>query len=85
MSTTSTCLQVKDFQKSPTTFRHDLFTDRPSDHSHKLRPASEPASPRSEASTQRVLLLKGAREEYALVNGHAIPSILNEGEILVKV
>lgn len=85
MSTTSTCLQVQDFQKSPTTFHHDIFTDRLEDYYNESTPESEPISPRSEESTQRVLLLKGAREEYALVNDHAIPSILNEGEILVKV
>ncbi|CAG8391286.1 unnamed protein product [Penicillium salamii] len=85
MSTTSTCLQVEEFQKTPTTFHNEVFSASLSDYSNESRPQSEPASPRSEESTQRVLLLKGAREQYALVNDHAIPSVLHEGEILVKV
>ena len=85
MSTTSTCLQVEAFQKSPTTFHNNVFSESISDYSNESRAESEPASPRSEESTQRVLLLKGAREQYALVNDHAIPSVLHEGEILVKV
>lgn len=85
MSTTSTCLQVEELQKAPTTFHNEIFSASISDYSNGSRPQSEPASPRSEESTQRVLLLKGAREQYALVNDHAIPSVLHEGEILVKV
>jgi hypothetical protein len=85
MSTTSTCLQVEEFHKTPTTFHNNLFSKPLSDYSNESRSESEPASPRSEESTQRVLLLKGAREQYALVNDHAIPSVLHEGEILVKV
>jgi hypothetical protein len=85
MSTTSTYLQVAESQKTPTTFHNNLFSESLSDYSNESRTESEPASPRSEESTQRVLLLKGAREQYALVNDHAIPSILHESEILVKV
>jgi hypothetical protein len=85
MSTTSTYLQVDQFQKTPTTFESDVFSDPLSDYSNESRAESEPASPRSEESRQRVLLLKGAREQYALVDDHAIPSVLHEGEILVKV
>ncbi|CAG7968785.1 unnamed protein product [Penicillium olsonii] len=85
MSTTSTYVQVDEFQKTPTTFHNEVFSGSLSDYSNESRPQSEPASPRSEESTQRVLLLKGAREQYALVNDHAIPSVLHEGEILVKI
>lgn len=81
MSTTSTCLQLEELQKTPTT----LFSESVSDYSDVSRSESEPPSPRSEAARQRVLLLKGAREQYALVDDHAIPSVLHEGEILVKV
>jgi hypothetical protein len=85
MSTTSTCLQVREYQKTPATFQNNLFTESLSNYSNESRSENEPASPRSEESTQRVLLLKGAREQYALVNDHAIPSVLHDGEILVKV
>lgn len=85
MSTTSTCLQLEELQKTPTTFHQYLSSDSLSDYSNESRSESEPPSPRSEESRQRVLLLKGAREQYALVDDHAIPSVLHEGEILVKV
>ncbi|KAL1957859.1 hypothetical protein VTO42DRAFT_5424 [Malbranchea cinnamomea] len=35
--------------------------------------------------TQDVLLLKGFREKYTLVKNHAVPKILHQDEILVKV
>ncbi|KAE8393837.1 hypothetical protein ETB97_003215 [Aspergillus alliaceus] len=41
--------------------------------------------PQLERSTQRALLLKAAREQYILVTDHAIPSISNKDEILVKI
>lgn len=85
MSTTSTCLQLRELQKTPTTFHQNLFLESTSVYSNESRSGSEPPSPQSEESRQRVLLLKGAREQYALVDDHAIPSVLHEGEILVKV
>lgn len=88
MSTTSTCLQLgklEELHKTPTAFNEHLFSESISDYSNESRSESEPPSPRSEESRQRVLLLKGAREQYALVDDHAIPSVLHDGEILVKV
>jgi hypothetical protein len=85
MSTTSTYLQLEELQKRPTTFHHGLYTESISDFTNDTISESEPPSSRSEVSRQSVLLLKGAREQYSLVNDHAIPSVLHQGEILVKV
>ncbi|KAJ6064335.1 hypothetical protein N7499_013015 [Penicillium canescens] len=85
MSTTSTYLQLDELQKTPTTFHHGLYTESISDFTNDTTSKSEAPSPRSEVSRQSVLLLKGAREQYSLVNDHAIPSVLHQGEILVKV
>lgn len=84
MSTTSTCLELEELQETRT-FHQCLLSEANSDYSTESRSESEPPSPRTEESRQRVLLLKGAREQYALVDDHAIPSVLHEGEILVKV
>ncbi|KAJ5320010.1 hypothetical protein N7508_000293 [Penicillium antarcticum] len=84
MSTTSTYLQLDELKKTPTTFHHDIAQSI-SDFTNDTTSESEPPSPRSETSRQSVLLLKGAREQYSLVDDHAIPSVLHEEEILVKV
>ncbi|KAJ5565718.1 Polyketide synthase enoylreductase [Penicillium sp. DV-2018c] len=85
MSSTSTCLQFEQVQKNATVFHHNLYSESISDYSNESISESESTSPRSEVSRQKVLLLKGPREQYALVDDHAIPSVLHEGEILVKV
>ncbi|KAE8153099.1 chaperonin 10-like protein [Aspergillus avenaceus] len=46
---------------------------------------SDAVIPHLGRSTQQALLLKAAREQYTLVTDHAIPTILNKDEILVKI
>lgn len=85
MSTT-TCLQLEEPYGKSTTF-HRYIIPSPQD---TIIP--EPITEQDQNTTngplevrQRVLLLKGAREQYTLVDDHSIPSILHHGEILVKV
>jgi len=84
MSTT-TCLQLQELQNTPTNSHRCFFSDPPSNVSHEIK--ETPRTPVSEAleTRQKVLLLKGAREQYTLVDDHTVPSILHPGEILVKV
>jgi hypothetical protein len=37
------------------------------------------------ATTQRALLLHAVKEKYSLVTDHAVPSIIHDGEVLIKV
>ncbi|OQD75473.1 hypothetical protein PENDEC_c007G03598 [Penicillium decumbens] len=84
MSTT-TCLQLQELQNTPTNSHRCFFSDPPSNVSHEIK--ETPRTPVSEAleTRQKVLLLKGAREQYTLVDDHTVPSILHPGEILLKV
>lgn len=84
MSTT-TCLQLDEVRNEHANFRRCFFSEPPSHVFHQLR--EENPSPKSESleTRQKVLLLKGAREQYTLVDDHIVPSILHPGEILVKV
>lgn len=50
-------------------------TDSPVDNVDKL----------SVPSTQQVLLLHAPKEKYALVSDHAVPSIIHDREVLIKV
>ena len=84
MSTT-TCVQVDELQKRPSTFHRYLFSDTATDTTISTRLDEQSVVSDVAEPKQKVLLLKGAREQYTLVNDHSIPSILHPGEILVKV
>ena len=85
MSTT-TCLQIEDLHDKPTTFhRYIISSSQNNALSQHTKPQDETPSSSSLEARQKVLLLKGAREQYTLVDDHNIPSILHPGEILVKV
>lgn len=89
MSTT-TCLQLEELPKKPSTFHRYIFSET---HFQPSVPSSTHAKVDQHTSTpatlldakQRVLLLKAAREQYTLVDDHHVPSILHPGEVLVKV
>lgn len=83
MSTT-TCLQLDELQKKPTIFHRDIFSN-PSVSSTTIKEEGKRLVSQIVEARQRVLLLKGVREQYTLVNDHTIPAILHPGEILVKV
>ncbi|KAJ5907641.1 Polyketide synthase enoylreductase [Penicillium taxi] len=80
MSTTTVLLEG--LQEKPSAFDHFELQKGPVNSVTSLSEIQtlKPVEPR-----QRVLLLKGVREQYTLVDDHSIPSILNSGEILVKV
>ncbi|KAJ5805123.1 Polyketide synthase enoylreductase [Penicillium riverlandense] len=81
-TTTSTYLQL---QEKPMTFHRGFFTTEEQSNVSNSKP-EETASGRQLVETkQTVLLLKGVREQYTLVNDHDIPSVSNPGEVLVKV
>ena len=86
-STTATYLQLEELneKKKPGNLPRQLFKTKelrtaPSTLQHEekshMREALE--------GKQKVLLLKGIREQYTLINDHDIPSISRPGEILVK-
>lgn len=83
MSTT-TCVQLDELQKKPTSFHRYIFSG-PSLSSTAVKEEKITLVSQTEDARQSVLLLKGVREQYTLVNDHTIPAILNPGEILVKV
>ncbi|KAJ5175984.1 uncharacterized protein N7482_001861 [Penicillium canariense] len=83
MSTT-TCLQLDKLQKKATSF-HRYILSGPSSPSNIIKEEEQTPGTQSVEARQSVLLLKGVREQYTLVNDHAIPAILHPGEILVKV
>ncbi|KAJ5363680.1 uncharacterized protein N7496_009393 [Penicillium cataractarum] len=83
MSTT-TCVQLDELQKKPTSFHRCIFSG-PSLNSTAIKEEKTSLVSQTEDARQSVLLLKGVREQYTLVNDHTIPAILNPGEILVKV
>ncbi|RJE18577.1 oxidoreductase, zinc-binding dehydrogenase family [Aspergillus sclerotialis] len=84
MSTTSTYLRLEEMNKKKhTVFHHEIVVeDKP--HASLTTYPKESTQHLKEAK-QNVLLLNGVREQYSLVTGYSIPSILYEGEILVKV
>ncbi|GLI81519.1 hypothetical protein PoHVEF18_009901 [Penicillium ochrochloron] len=83
MSTT-TCLQLEELQKKPTSFHRYIFSG-PSVTSTTTKEEEKRLVSQTVEARQSVLLLKGIREQYTLVNDHTIPAILHPGEILVKV
>jgi hypothetical protein len=83
MSTT-TCLQLEELQKKPTSFHRYIFSG-PSVTSTTTKEEEKRLVSQTVEARQSVLLLKGIREQYTLVNDHTIPAILHSGEILVKV
>jgi predicted alpha/beta superfamily hydrolase len=83
MSTT-TCLQLDELQKKPTSFHRYIFSS-PSISSTTIKEGEKRLISQTAEARQSVLLLKGVREQYTLVNDHTIPAILHPGEILVKV
>lgn len=86
MSTTSTYLQLEELnEKKSTTFHREIYTESFPTLSNAARSKDNACTRQLPETRQSVLLLKGVREEYTLVNDHAIPSVLHPGEILVKV
>lgn len=83
MSTT-TCLQLEESLGNPTAFDNYLSSEPHFSVSDTTRQHKTLTSQRLQ-SRQKVLLLKGVREQYTLVEDHTVPSILHAGEILVKV
>jgi hypothetical protein len=81
-TTTSTYLQL---QEKPTTFHRGFLTTEEQSNVSNSKPKEKISGRPLVETKQRVLLLKGVREQYTLVNDHDIPSISNPGEILVKV
>lgn len=84
MSTT-TCLQLEELQKKPANFHRYMFSEPPSNVANAAKQGNKIPVSKTLVSKQKVLLLKGVREQYTLVDDHSVPSILNQGEILVKV
>ncbi|OKO96443.1 hypothetical protein PENSUB_10618 [Penicillium subrubescens] len=82
MSTT-TCLQLDELQKQSTSFHRYIFSS-PSVTSTTIKEEEKRLVSQTVEARQSVLLLKGIREQYTLVNDHTIPAILHPGEILVK-
>jgi hypothetical protein len=84
MSTTTTFLQLGDLEQKTKSFHRCTSSSNASVFQRSTQEEKTPV-PRPLEMTQQVLLLKGVKEQYTLVNDHIIPSILNPGEILVKV
>ncbi|KAJ5666317.1 Polyketide synthase enoylreductase [Penicillium maclennaniae] len=84
MSTT-TCLQLAEARNERTHFRRCFFSEPPSHVPHQLRERNFSQKSETVATRQKVLLLKGAQEQYTLVDDHSVPSTIHPGEILVKV
>ncbi len=83
MSTTA-CLRLDELQNKPTTFHRYIFSE-PCVPSTSIKEEEKNLVSQSGNARQSVLLLKGVREQYTLVNDHSVPAILHPGEILVKV
>lgn len=82
----TTCLQLEELHEKSTTF-HRYIVSSPQETiiPDPIAETDQTTSPSPLEKQQKVLLLKGAREQYTLVDDHNIPSILHPGEILVKV
>lgn len=52
---------------------------------HQTQTHTHPQAVQTPSSRQRALLVHAAQQPYAVVNDHAIPSILHKDEILIKV
>jgi hypothetical protein len=83
MSTT-TCLQLDELQNKSATFHRYIFSE-PCVPSTSIREEEKKLVSQNGNARQSVLLLKGVREQYTLVNDHSVPAILHPREILVKV
>ncbi|KAJ5172717.1 hypothetical protein N7492_005310 [Penicillium capsulatum] len=82
----TTCLQLEELHEKPTTFHRYIVSSPQNTTVLSSTTAQNQSAAHSQVEArQRVLLLKGAREQYTLVDNHNIPSVLHPGEILVKV
>lgn len=54
-------------------------------HQTQTQTQTHPQAIQTPSSRQRALLVHAAQQPYAVVNDHAIPSILHKDEILIKV
>lgn len=91
MSTTFTYVQPQELNgtKSPIALhRHALAAKElrtvPNTPRHEEKVVEMPHARQPVETKQKVLLLRGIREQYALVNDHDIPSVSHPEEILVK-
>lgn len=64
---------------------HEIYPEQRSESIFVNPNVQKEIIPQLGRATQSALLLKAAREQYTLVTDHAIPSISNKDEILVKV
>ena len=84
MSITSNYLQLTEMNKRKhTIFHHEILVEDKPDAALTTYPKE--LTQHSKETKQSVLLLNGARQQYSLVTDYAVPSILHDGEILVKV
>lgn len=88
MSTT-TCLQLEELQNKPSTFHRYIISEPRPQYQFSFTPKKEETT-RTYTSAplgtkQRALFVKAAREQYTLVDDHHVPSVLHQGEVLVKV
>ncbi|KNG87201.1 putative oxidoreductase, zinc-binding dehydrogenase family [Aspergillus nomiae NRRL 13137] len=72
-------------EKQQTISYQEIYPEQRSDPTFANPNVQEAIRPQLGRATQRALLLKAAREQYTLVTDHAIPSISNKDEILVKI
>lgn len=72
-------------EKQQTISYQEIYPEQRSEPTFANPNVQEDVRPELGRATQRALLLKAAREQYTLVTDHAIPSISNKDEILVKV
>lgn len=84
MSTT-TCLQLDELQDKLSTFHCYILSETVSGNKSTTLTGKQSSASKIVEAKQNVLLLKGARRQYTLVNDHTIPSILHPRGILVKV
>ncbi|KAL1885679.1 hypothetical protein Plec18167_001174 [Paecilomyces lecythidis] len=85
MSTTSTFVQSKEAEgNGQDLFHRHIFVEGQGDSTDTTR-SNSPIDAKLQTSKQNVLLLHAAREKYKLIEDHAIPTLIHNGEILVKV
>ncbi|KAE8381576.1 chaperonin 10-like protein [Aspergillus bertholletiae] len=72
-------------EKQQSIYCQEIYPEQRSEPTFAHPAAQEAIIPQLGRATQRALLLKAAREQYTLVTDHAIPSISNKDEILVKI
>ncbi|CAI7568597.1 unnamed protein product [Penicillium pancosmium] len=84
MSATTTFLQLGELEQKTKSFHRCTSSSNAGAFQRSTQEEKTPV-PKPLEMTQQVLLLKGVKEQYTLVNDHNIPSILHPGEILVKV